>query len=252
MSSTDYTNAQGNMGAFSKAKELQKKILFVLFCLVIYRLGTFIPIPGINSDIFQEIFAQNSTGLLGMFDMFVGGAVQRMSIFALGVMPYISASIIMSLLTHLNPTLSQLKKEGGELGRQKINQYTRYGTVLLATFQGYGLSIGLESMGGASGSAVIDPGLFFRLSTVITIIGGTIFLLWLGEQITQRGIGNGISLIIFSGIVANLPSAIAGTGELVRTGALSPFFIIALIFFIILIFIFIVFSIFLKYFKFIT
>ena len=157
------------MGAFSKAKDLQKKIVFVLFALVVYRLGTFIPIPGINSDIFQEIFAQNSSGLLGMFDMFVGGAVQRMSIFALGVMPYISASIIMSLLTHLNPTLSQLKKEGGELGRQKINQYTRYGTVLLATFQGYGLSIGLESMGGGSGSAVIDPGLFFRLSTVITI-----------------------------------------------------------------------------------
>ena len=153
----------------------------------------------------------------------------------------ITTSIIMSLLTHANPTLSQLKKEGGELGRQKINQYTRYGTVLLATLQGYGLSVGLESMGGSIGSAVIDPGLFFRLSTVITIIGGTIFLLWLGEQITQRGIGNGISLIIFAGIVANLPSAIAGTFELVRTGALSPFFIIALIFFVVLIFVFIVF-----------
>ena len=174
MSSSDYTNTQANMGAFSKAKDLQKKILFVLFALVVYRLGTFIPIPGINSEVFQEIFAQNSSGLLGMFDMFVGGAVKRMSIFALGVMPYISASIIMSLLTHANPTLSQLKKDGGELGRQKINQYTRYGTVLLATFQGFGLSVGLENMGGVSGSAVIDPGLFFRLSTVITIIGGTV------------------------------------------------------------------------------
>ena len=233
MSSSDYTNTQGSMGAFSKAKELQQKILFVVLALIVFRLGTFIPIPGINSEVFKEIFAQNSGGLLGMFDMFVGGAVKRMSIFALGVMPYISASIIMSLLTHANPTLSQLKKEGGELGRQKINQYTRYGTVLLAIFQGYGLSVGLENMGGALGSAVIEPGLFFRLSTVITIIGGTIFLLWLGEQITQRGIGNGISLIIFAGIVANLPSAIAGTFELVRTGALSPFFIIALIFFIV-------------------
>tara|TARA_Y100000590_G_scaffold469984_1_gene661119 strand:- start:2633 stop:3949 length:1317 start_codon:yes stop_codon:yes gene_type:complete len=230
-----------NMGAFSKAKDLQKKILFVLFALIVYRLGTFIPIPGINSDIFQEIFQQNSGGLLGMFDMFVGGAVQRMSIFALGVMPYISASIIMQLLSAMNPTLKQLKKEGGEQGREKINQYTRYGTVLLATFQGYGLAVGLENLGGAGGSAVIDPGLFFRLSTVITIIGGTVFLLWLGEQITQRGIGNGISLIIFAGIVANLPSAVAGTFELVRTGALSPFFVIALIFFVLLIFGFIVF-----------
>ena len=161
MSTSDYTNAQGNVGAFSKAKELQQKILFVLFALVVYRLGTFIPIPGINSEVFAEIFSQNQGGLLGMFDMFVGGAVQRMSIFALGVMPYISASIIMSLLTHVNPSLSQLKKDGGEQGRQKINQYTRYGTVLLATFQGYGLSVGLENMGGALGSAVIDPGLFF-------------------------------------------------------------------------------------------
>tara|TARA_B100000427_G_scaffold293381_1_gene271320 strand:+ start:304 stop:1638 length:1335 start_codon:yes stop_codon:yes gene_type:complete len=239
MSSSDYMNQ--NMGAFSKAKDLQKKILFVLFALIVYRLGTFIPIPGINSDIFQEIFQQNSGGLLGMFDMFVGGAVQRMSIFALGVMPYISASIIMQLLSAMNPTLKQLKKEGGEQGREKINQYTRYGTVLLATFQGYGLAVGLENLGGAGGSAVIDPGLFFRLSTVITIIGGTVFLLWLGEQITQRGIGNGISLIIFAGIVANLPSAVAGTFELVRTGALSPFFVIALIFFVLLIFGFIVF-----------
>ena len=160
MSSSEYTNNNASMGAFSKAKDLQKKILFVLFALVVYRLGTFVPIPGINSEVFQEIFSQNSGGLLGMFDMFVGGAVQRMSIFALGVMPYISASIIMSLLTHVNPNLSQLKKEGGEQGRQKINQYTRYGTVLLATFQGYGLSVGLENMGGALGSAVIDPGLF--------------------------------------------------------------------------------------------
>ena len=241
MSVSSNINAQSNMGSFGKAKELQKKILFVLLALVVYRLGTFIPLPGIDSEIFQEIFSQNAGGLLGMFDMFVGGAVSRMSIFALGVMPYISSSIIMQLLTAVNPTLEQLKKEGGEQGRQKINQYTRYGTVLLAAFQGYGLSVGLENMAGSAGSAVIDPGFFFRVTTVITIIGGTLFLLWLGEQITQKGIGNGASLIIFAGIVANLPSAIAGTFELVRTGALSPFFIIALIFFILFLFTFIVF-----------
>ena len=241
MSVSSNINAQSNMGSFGKAKELQKKILFVLLALVVYRLGTFIPLPGIDSEIFQEIFSQNAGGLLGMFDMFVGGAVSRMSIFALGVMPYISSSIIMQLLTAVNPTLEQLKKEGGEQGRQKINQYTRYGTVLLAAFQGYGLSVGLENMAGSAGSAVIDPGFFFRVTTVITIIGGTLFLLWLGEQITQKGIGNGVSLIIFAGIVANLPSAIAGTFELVRTGALSPFFIIALIFFILFLFTFIVF-----------
>ena len=240
--SSSQINPQAQMGAFGRAKELQKKILFVLFALIVYRLGTFVPIPGIDSKVFQEIFSQNSGGLLGMFDMFVGGAVQRMSIFALGVMPYISASIIMSLLTAVNPTLEQLKKDGGEQGRQKINQYTRYGTVFLATLQGYGLSVGLENMMGPSGSAVIEPGLFFRVTTVITIVGGTLFLLWLGEQITQKGIGNGISLIIFAGIVANLPSAVAGTLELARTGAFSPFFVIALIIFIILIFSFIVFT----------
>ena len=239
--SSSQINPQAQMGAFGRAKELQKKILFVLFALIVYRLGTFVPIPGIDSNVFQEIFSQNSGGLLGMFDMFVGGAVQRMSIFALGVMPYISASIIMSLLTAVNPTLEQLKKDGGEQGRQKINQYTRYGTVFLATLQGYGLSVGLENMMGPSGSAVIEPGLFFRVTTVITIVGGTLFLLWLGEQITQKGIGNGISLIIFAGIVANLPSAVAGTLELARTGAFSPFFVIALIIFVILIFSFIVF-----------
>ena len=239
--STSQSNSQTQMGAFSRAKELQKKLLFVLFALIVFRLGTFIPIPGIDSNVFQEIFSQNSGGLLGMFDMFVGGAVQRMSIFALGVMPYISASIIMSLLTAVNPTLEQLKKDGGEQGRQKINQYTRYGTVFLATLQGYGLAVGLENMMGSTGSAVIDPGIFFRLTTVVTIIGGTLFLLWLGEQITQRGVGNGVSLIIFSGIVANLPAAVASTLELARTGALSPFFIIILILFVLLIFTFIVF-----------
>ena len=238
---TPQSNSQAQMGAFSRAKELQKKLLFVLFALIVFRLGTFIPIPGIDSNVFQEIFSQNSGGLLGMFDMFVGGAVQRMSIFALSVMPYISASIIMSLLTAVNPTLEQLKKDGGEQGRQKINQYTRYGTVFLATLQGYGLAVGLENMMGSTGSAVIDPGIFFRLTTVVTIIGGTLFLLWLGEQITQRGVGNGVSLIIFAGIVANLPAAVASTLELARTGALSPFFIIILILFVLLIFTFIVF-----------
>jgi preprotein translocase subunit SecY len=224
-----------------KIEELRSRIYVTLGFIFVYRLCALVTLPGVNRDQLENFTQSSSEGLLGILNLFTGGAFSQSSIMALGIMPYISASIIMSLLTHVNPTLTQLKKEGGEIGRQKINQYTRYGTVLLATFQGYGLSVGLENMGGALGSAVIDPGFFFRISTVITIIGGTVFLLWLGEQITQRGIGNGISLIIFAGIVANLPAAVAGTFELVRTGALSPFFIIALIFFIALVFIFIVF-----------
>ncbi len=217
-----------NFGAFSKATELKKRIWFTLGALVIYRLGTYIPAPGIDPAIMEQIFQQQAGGILGMFNMFAGGALGRMTIFALNIMPYISASIIMQLMTAVSPTIEALKKEG-ESGRKKINQYTRYGTVVLASVQAYGIAVGLEGMTGPSGTAVLDPGAFFRLTTVITLTGGTMFLLWLGEQITQRGIGNGISLIIFSGIVANLPGALASTLELGRTGALSAIFIVFLL-----------------------
>ena len=219
--------ANVNFGAFSKATDLKRRLWFALGCLIVYRIGTYIPLPGIDPETMAQIFAQQSGGIMGMFNMFSGGALERMSIFALGILPYISASIIMQLMTAISPTIEQLKKEG-ESGRKTINQYTRYLTVALATFQSYGLAVGLENLGGGQ-SAVIDPGLFFRATTVITIVGGTMFLMWLGEQITQRGIGNGISLIIFVGIIAQLPAAIAGLLELGRTGALSTIFIIALI-----------------------
>ncbi len=217
-----------NFGAFAKAAELKKRIWFTLGALIIYRLGTYIPLPGIDPVVLQDIFRQNQGGVLGMFDMFSGGALRRMTIFALNIMPYISSSIIMQLMTAVSPQLEALKKEG-ETGRKKINQYTRYGTVLIAAFQAYGISAGLEGMSSSAGPAVTDPGMFFRFQVVVTLIGGTIFLMWLGEQITARGVGNGISLIIFSGIVANLPSALAGTLELGRTGALSTAFIIFLL-----------------------
>jgi len=227
-SAAEQLAANLNLGAFAKATELKRRIWFTLGMLVIYRLGTYIPIPGIDPNILQDIFSQQAGGILGMFDMFAGGAFGRMTIFALNIMPYISAAIIMQLLTAVSPHLAQLKKEG-EMGRKKINQYTRYGTVLLASVQAYGLAAGLEGMSGSMGSsAVLDPGFFFRMTTVITLTSGTIFLMWLGEQITARGVGNGISLIIFSGIVANLPSSLAGTLELGRTGALSTPFIIFL------------------------
>lgn len=216
-----------NFAAFGKATELKKRIWFTLGALIVYRIGTYIPIPGIDPAVLADIFKQNAGGVLGMFDMFAGGALGRMTIFALNIMPYISASIIMQLMTTVSPTLGAWKKEG-ETGRRRINQYTRYGTVLLALFQAYGISVGLESLSGRTGSAVIDPGLLFRLSTVVTLTGGTVFLMWLGEQITSRGVGNGISLIIFTGIVANLPRAIVGTLELGRTGALSAFVIIGI------------------------
>ncbi|WP_457936596.1 preprotein translocase subunit SecY [Mesorhizobium sp. 10J20-29] len=212
-----------NFAAFAKAEDLKKRIWFTLGALLVYRLGTYIPLPGINPDAFAQAFQQQSGGVLGMFNMFAGGAVERMAIFALGIMPYISASIIMQLMTSVIPSLEQLKKEG-EQGRKVINQYTRYGTVLLGVVQAYGISVGLESGTGI----VADPGMFFRISCVITLVGGTMFLMWLGEQITARGIGNGISLIIFSGIVAGLPSAIGGTLELGRTGALSTGLILAI------------------------
>jgi preprotein translocase subunit SecY len=217
-----------NFGAISKATELKKRLWFTLGALIIYRLGTYIPVPGIDPSTLEQIFQQHSGGILGVFDMFAGGALGRMTIFALNVVPYITSAIIMQLMTPISPQLAALKKEG-EAGRKKLNQYTRYGTVLLAAFQSLAIAIGLEGMTGPSGSAVIDPGIFFRVSTVITLTGGTIFLMWLGEQVTQRGVGNGISLIIFSGIVANLPSALANTLELGRTGALSAAFIILLL-----------------------
>jgi len=205
-----------NFSAFAKAEDLKKRIWFTLGALLVYRLGTYIPLPGLDPEAFARAFEQQAGGVLGLFNMFAGGAVERMAIFALGIMPYISASIIMQLMTSVVPTLEQLKKEG-EQGRKVINQYTRYGTVLLATLQAYGIAVGLESGDGI----VTDPGWFFRISAVVTLVGGTMFLMWLGEQITARGIGNGISLIIFAGIVAALPGAIAGTLELGRTGALS-------------------------------
>ncbi len=227
-SAAEQLAANINFGAFAKATELKKRIWFTLSALVIYRLGTYIPIPGIDPIIVQDLFKQQAGGILGMFNMFAGGALGRMTIFALNIMPYISAAIIMQLMTAVSPTLEQLKKEG-ESGRKKINQYTRYGTVLLAAVQGYGISVGLEGFAGSQGAAVIDPGAFFRLTTVITLVGGTVFLMWLGEQITQRGVGNGISLIIFAGIVAELPRALVSTLELGRTGALSAVLIVLLL-----------------------
>ena len=227
-SAAEQLAANLNFGAFAKATELKKRLWFTLAALVVYRLGTHIPLPGIDARVLAEVFKSNAGGILGMFDMFAGGALRRMTIFALNIMPYISASIIMQLLTAVSPTLEQLKKEG-EAGRKKINQYTRYGTVLLAAVQAYGISVGLEAMSASAGSAVVAPGLAFRFTTVITLTGGTIFLMWLGEQITARGVGNGISLIIFSGIVANLPIGLVQTLDLGRKGALSTFFIILLL-----------------------
>jgi len=227
-SAAEQLAANINFGAFAKATELKRRLWFTLGALIVYRVGTYIPIPGVDPIILADIFQQQSGGILGMFDMFAGGALGRMTIFALNIMPYISASIIIQLMTTVSPRLEALKKEG-EQGRKVINQYTRYGTVLLAAAQAYGIAVGLEGMTGSQGTAVIDPGVFFRLTTVITLTGGTVFLMWLGEQITARGVGNGISLIIFAGIVANLPQALAATFELGRTGALSAGFIVMLL-----------------------
>ena len=209
------------MSASTQSNDLRNRILFTLLILAVYRLGTFVPLPGIDPDQLQIMMEGNQKGLLGMFNVFAGGAVSRMAIFALGIMPYISSSIIVQLLTGVSDYFKNLKAQG-EIGRQKITQITRYGTVLLATIQGYGLAVGLES----SADLVINPGIFFKISTVTTIVAGTIFLMWLGEQITQRGIGNGISLIIFSGIVAEIPRALVTTFELGRTGAISTVMII--------------------------
>ena len=227
-SAAEQLAANLNFGSFAKAEELKKRIWFTLAALLVYRLGTFIPLPGINPAAFAETFKHQAGGILGMFNMFAGGAVERMAIFALNIMPYISASIIMQLMSSMDKRLVALKKEG-EQGRKQINQYTRYLTVVLAAFQAYGIAIGLEGSQSSVGSVVVEPGMFFRVSTVVTLVGGTMFLMWLGEQITQRGVGNGISLIIFAGIVAALPSAMVGLFELARTGSLSTFLLIALL-----------------------
>jgi preprotein translocase subunit SecY len=217
-----------SLSTFAKATELKKRIWFTLGALVIYRLGTYIPLPGIDPHVLQDLFRQNQGGILGMFDMLAGGGLSRMAIFALNIMPYISASIILQLMSAISPQMEALKKEG-DSGRKKINQYTRYLTVVICAMQAYGIAVGLESMSSSAGVAVPDAGWFFRFTTVVTLVGGTLFLMWLGEQITARGVGNGISLIIFAGIVANLPSALAATLELGRTGAISPLEIVAIL-----------------------
>ncbi|HEY8443036.1 MAG TPA: preprotein translocase subunit SecY [Xanthobacteraceae bacterium] len=216
VSAAEQLAANLNFSALAKAEELKKRIWFTLGALLVFRFGTYIPLPGIDPSAWDQIFRSQAGGILGMFNMFSGGGIHRMAIFALNIMPYISASIIIQLMTTVSPTLEHLKKEG-EQGRKVMNQYTRYLTVALAAFQSYGISVGLEG----AGNVVSDPGWFFRIETVVTLTGGTLFLMWLGEQVTSRGIGNGISLIILSGIVAELPSAIAGTLELGRQGALS-------------------------------
>ena len=220
----------------SHTEDLKNRIIFTILILSIYRLGTFIPLAGIDPSSLKELMDTNQKGLLGMFNVFAGGAISRMAIFALGIMPYISPSIIVQLLTGVSDYFKNLKSQG-EIGRKKITQITRYGTVLLATIQGYGLSVGLES----AQNLVIEPGMMFKLTTVITIVAGTIFLMWLGEQITQRGIGNGISLIIFSGIVAEIPRALVTTFELGRTGAISTLMIILILVLLVTTILFIVF-----------
>jgi preprotein translocase subunit SecY len=210
-------NTAANLLAMSgKMGDLKRRLWFLVGALIVYRIGTFVPVPGIDPGVMADLFKSQAGGILGMFNMFSGGALKRFSIFALGIMPYISASIIMQLLTVVSPQLEALKKEG-EAGRRKITQYTRYGTVVLATVQALGIAIALEGQPGL----VLDPGFMFRITTLVTLVTGTMFLMWLGEQITERGIGNGISIIIFAGIVAGLPSAIGGTLELTRTGSFS-------------------------------
>src|SRR3984957_19188796 len=225
-SSAESLAANLNMSAFSKATELKSRVKFTIMALIVYRIGTYIPIPGIDPVALGALFQQHGGGIMDMFNMFSGGALKRMTIFALSVMPYITASIIVQLLSAILPQFEALKKEG-ESSRVKLNQYSRYLTVMFAVVQSYALAVGLENMMG--GGAVVIPGAFFRLSTMVPLTGGTVFLVWLGEQITARGIGNGTSLIIYSGIVANLPHAMAQTLELGRTGALSTWFILLII-----------------------
>ncbi len=230
------SEALNTQGAFSQAKDLKNRILFTILLLIVYRLGTYVPISGVDPMALKEIMGNSQKGLLGMFNMFSGGAVTRMAIFALGIMPYISSSIIVQLLTGVSDYFKSLKEQG-EIGRKKITQITRYGTVLIACLQGYGVSVGLEN----AGNLVIEPGMGFRIITTISLVAGTTFLMWLGEQITLRGVGNGISLIIFSGIVAEIPRALASTFELGRTGALSALMIVGIFILVIFTVLFIVF-----------
>jgi len=217
----------GGIAGLGKLKELRQRLLFLLVALFVFRVCSFIPVPGINPGALAIMFDQQSGTILDMFNMFSGGALQRLSVIALGIMPYISASIIMQLLTVIEPRLKQIKKEG-EAGRRKITQYTRYGTVVLATFQAFGVATLLEGQQAAGLAVVMDPGIGFKITTITTLVTGTLFLMWLGEQITERGVGNGISMIIFAGIVAGLPSAVAGTVELSRTGELHLLAVFAL------------------------
>ena len=230
------SEAINTSGAFSQAKDLKNRIFFTILILIIYRLGTYVPLSGIDPTALKDVMASSQKGLLGMFNMFSGGAVTRMAIFALGIMPYISSSIIVQLLTGVSDYFKNLKDQG-EIGRKKITQITRYGTVLIACLQGYGVAVGLEN----AGNLVIEPGMSFRVITTISLVAGTTFLMWLGEQITLRGVGNGISLIIFSGIVAEIPRALASTFELGRTGALSALMIVGIFILVILTVLFIVF-----------
>ena len=226
VSAAEQLASQFNLSSFAKAKDLKARLWFTLGALLVYRLGTHVPLPGINAQVLADIFKQQGAGILSMFDMFAGGALQRMTIFALSIMPYISASIIVQLMAVVIPSFEALKKEG-EQGRRKMNQYTRYLTVILATVQAYGIAVGLEHMHTSTGAtAVMMPGLFFRISTMVNLVGGTVFLMWLGEQITARGIGNGTSLIIFAGIVARLPAALVQLFEMGRVGSISSGFIV--------------------------
>jgi preprotein translocase subunit SecY len=241
VSAAEQLASQFNLSSFGKAKDLKARLWFTLGALLVYRLGTHIPLPGINAQVLADIFKQQGAGILSMFDMFSGGALQRMTIFALSIMPYISASIIVQLMAVVIPSFESLKKEG-EQGRRKMNQYTRYLTVILATVQAYGMAVGLEHMQTSTGAtAVMHAGFFFRFSTVVNLVGGTMFLMWLGEQITARGIGNGTSLIIFAGIVARLPAALVQLFEMGRVGSISSAFIIIIMILAVAIIAFIVF-----------
>jgi len=218
-----------SLANFAKATDLKKRLWFTLGALIVFRLLSFVPLPGIDPRALSNLFDTTRGGVLDFFNMFSGGSLERMSLIALGVMPYITASIVVQLATSMSPTLAALKKEG-ESGRKKINQYTRYGTVFLCAIQGYFIAVGLEGWGQqSSGSAVLDPGMMFRITTVVTLIGGTMFLMWLGEQITSRGIGNGVSLIIMAGIVAQLPTTLVQVFESGRTGTMSPLAILAIV-----------------------
>lgn len=228
-SAAEQLAANFNFASLAKAEDLRRRLWFTIGVLVVYRFGAYIPIPGIDPVAIRDLFEQQSGGVLGVFDVFAGGALGRMTLFALNIIPYISAAIIVQLLSAVVPRLEALKKEG-ESGRRRLNQYSRYGTVVLAAFQAFGIAVGLEALSASTGaSAVLDPGAGFRFTTVVTLTSGTILLMWMGEQITQRGVGNGISLIIFAGIVANLPLALASTLELGRTGVLAPGFILFLV-----------------------